>query len=546
VAASWHASTLAPFQSRVFLAVWTATVVSNFGSLIQAVGASWLMTSLAPSPDIVALVQASTTLPIMLLSLPSGAIADIWDRRFIMLIAQCAMLVLSTVLALVSWLGHITPWTLLTLTFLIGCGVALHGPAWQSSVGEQVPREHIPAAVALNTMSYNLARTAGPAVGGLIVAVAGAHAAFFVNALTYVALIIVLICWRRPKPVMQLPPERMGMAIAAGLRYVRLSPAIRTVLIRGFALGFFGSSIWALMPLIARNLLGGGAATYGVLFGSFGVGAVLGALVSTTARDRLRNEPLVRIAGVVFGVAVAVAGSSRWMPLTLAVFVLGGASWVLMLSTFNITVQMSSPRWVTGRALATYQMVVFGGLAIGSWMWGEIAARQGLTFALVASGVALALAVLIGLKAPLPQHEALNLTPLRPAPERLPRMELGPDSGPVVVTIEYRIAPEDYAEFVAAMQELRRIRRRDGGRRWSLMQDLEEPERWYERFHSPSWIDHLRHYHRFTVADEEIERRVLAFHRGPEPPKIRHLLEHTQLSERAVAEDPNVPAGRTV
>lgn len=548
VAASWHASTLAPFQSRVFFAVWSATLVSNFGSLIQAVGASWLMTSLAPSPDMVALVQASTTLPIMLLSLPSGAIADIWDRRIVMLIAQCVMLVLSTALALISWLGHITPWTLLTLTFLIGCGVALHGPAWQSSVGEQVPREHIPAAVGLNTMSYNLARTAGPAVGGVIVATAGPHAAFFTNALTYVALIVVLLSWRRPKPVMHLPPESMGTAIFAGLRYVRLSPAIRTVLIRGFALGLFGSSIWALMPLIARDLLGGGALTYGVLFGSFGVGAVLGALVSTTARERLTNEALVRIAGVVFGVIVAISGASGWIPLTLGAFVLGGAAWVLMLSTFNITVQMSAPRWVVGRALATYQMVTFGGLAVGSWMWGEIAAVHGLAFALIASGIALAAAVLIGVAAPLPRHEALNLAPLRPAPPELPRMDLGPASGPVVVTIEYRVAPEDYAEFAAAMQEVRRIRRRDGGRRWSLLQDMEDPGRWFERFHSPSWIEHLRHYHRFTVADEEIERRALAFHRGPEPPKIRHLLERSPdsvqtLSERAVAADPHVPAG---
>jgi MFS family permease len=544
VAGSWHASTLAPFQSRVFLAVWSATIVSNFGSLIQAVGASWLMTSLAPSPDMVALVQASTTLPIMLLSLPSGAIADIFDRRLIMLIAQIAMLVLSTVLALIAWSGHITPWTLLTLTFLIGCGVALHGPAWQSSVGEQVPRDHIPAAVALNTMSYNLARTAGPAVGGVIVATSGPHAAFFVNAFTYVALIVVLISWRRPKPVMHLPPESMGTAIFAGLRYVRLSPPIRTVLLRGFALGLFGSSIWALMPLIARDLLGGGALTYGILFGSFGVGAVVGALISTTARERLTNEALVRISGLVFGIAVAVSGASPWMALTLGVFVLGGASWVLMLSTFNITVQMSAPRWVVGRALATYQMVTFGGLAIGSWMWGEIAADRSLTFALVASGIALALAVLIGVTAPLPQHEKLNLAPLRPAPQHLPRMELGEESGPVVVTIEYRIRPEDYADFAAAMREVRRIRRRDGGRRWSLMQDMEDPERWIERFHSPSWIDHLRHYHRFTVADEEIERRALAFHRAPEPPRIRHLLERSPGSvPLPVAGDPNVAAG---
>jgi MFS family permease len=542
VAASWHASTLAPFQSRVFLGVWSATLVSNFGSLIQSVGASWLMTSLAGSPDMVALVQASTTLPIMLLALPSGAFADIWDRRMIMLIAQIGMLLLSITLALISWLGHITPWMLLTLTFLIGCGVALHGPAWQSSVGEQVPRDHIPAAVALNTMSYNLARTAGPAVGGVIVATAGAFAAFFANALTYFALIVVLIMWKRPKTVVHLPPESMGTAMFAGLRYVRLSPPIRTVLIRGFALGLFGSSIWALMPLIARDLLGGGALTYGILFGSFGVGAVVGALISTTARQRLTNEVLVRIAGVAFGVAVAVAGASPWMSLTLAVFVMGGAAWVLMLSTFNITVQMSAPRWVVGRALATYQMVTFGGLAIGSWIWGEVAAYRGLTFALVVSGIALCVAVLIGVSAPLPQHEKLNLAPLRPTPQELPRTDLGRESGPVVVTIEYRIAPEDYAGFTTAMQELRRIRRRDGGRRWSLMQDMEEPERWLERFHSPSWIDHLRHYHRFTVADEEIERRVLAFHRGPAPPKIRHLLERSPEWMPAVA-DPNVAAG---
>lgn len=542
MAASWHASTLAPFQSRVFLAIWSATIVSNFGSLIQSVGASWLMTSLAGSPDMVALVQASTTLPIMLLALPSGAFADIWDRRLIMLIAQIGMLVLSITLALVSWLGHITPWMLLTLTFLIGCGVALHGPAWQSSVGEQVPRDHIPAAVALNTMSYNLARTAGPAVGGVIVATAGAFAAFFANALTYIALIVVLLRWKRPRPVVHLPPESMGTAIFAGLRYVRLSPPIRTVLIRGFALGLFGSSIWALMPLIARDLLGGGALTYGILFGSFGVGAVVGALISTTACERLTNEMLVRIAGIAFGVAVAVAGASPWMALTLMVFVMGGAAWVLMLSTFNITVQMSAPRWVVGRALATYQMVTFGGLAVGSWMWGEVAADRSLTFALVASGIALCLAVLIGVSAPLPQHEKLNLAPLRPAPQELPRMDLGQESGPVVVTIEYRIEPEDYVEFANAMQELRRIRRRDGGRRWSLMQDMEEPDRWLERFHSASWIDHLRHYHRFTVADEEIERRVLAFHRGPAPPKIRHLLERSPESMPAVA-DPNVAAG---
>jgi len=551
---SWRATTLAPFQSRTFLKIWSASLVSNFGSLIQAVGASWLMTSLAPTADYVALVQASTSLPIMLLALPSGAIADIWDRRVIMLIAQGAMLIVSIALAVMAFADLITPWSLLTLTFLIGCGVALYGPAWQSSVGEQVPREHIPAAVALNTMSYNLARTAGPAIGGIIVATAGAPAAFVANALTYFVLIVMLISWKRPKPQSHLPPETMLMAMSAGLRYSRLSPAIRAVLLRGLVLGVAGSAIWALMPLIARDLLGGGALTYGILFGTFGVGAVIGALASAHMRQRVQNEKLVRFATLGFALTAGVSAFSPWLILTLASFIIGGASWVLMLSTFNITVQMSSPRWVTGRSLAIYQMVVFGGMAIGSWMWGEIAESHSLVAALAASCAALVLSVLLGFFARLPQTDSLNLAAARGDLNVTPKIELGPESGRVVVTVTYQVAAEDHPAFVQAMQEVRRIRRRDGARRWMLMQDMSEPELWIERFHSPSWVEHIRRYHRFTVSDQEIERRALAFHRGSEPPKIRHLLERPagnmpmgrteaqKLGERAVVSDPNLPS----
>jgi MFS family permease len=546
---SWQATTLAPFRSRTFLKIWSASLVSNFGSLIQAVGASWLMTSLAPSPDYVALVQASTSLPIMLLALPSGAIADIWDRRAIMLIAQTSMLAVSVVLAIMAFAGHITPWTLLTLTFLLGCGTALYGPAWQSSVGEQVPREHIPAAVALNTMSYNLARTAGPAVGGVVVAIAGAAAAFVVNALTYVGLIAMLASWKRPKTSeTHLPPETILTAMSTGVRYSRLSPAIRAVLLRGFVLGVAGSAIWALMPLIARDLLGGGALTYGILFGTFGVGAVMGALMSAHARMRVRNETLVRYATLGFALTAGVSAFSPWLVLTLASFIIGGASWVLMLSTFNITVQLSSPRWVAGRALAIYQMVVFGGMAIGSWMWGEIAEDSSLVVALASSCATLALSTLLGLHARLPQTDSLNLAAARGSFNVTPKVEVGPESGRVVTTVTYQVAPEHHHEFVKAMQEVRRIRRRDGARRWMLMQDMSDPEVWVERFHSPSWVEHVRRYHRFTVADQEIERRALAFHRGGEPPRIRHLLERPaghfpqNLGERAVVSDPNLPS----
>ncbi|MEJ0034584.1 MAG: MFS transporter [Gammaproteobacteria bacterium] len=551
---SWQASTLAPFRSRTFLKIWSASLVSNFGSLIQAVGASWLMTSLVSSADYVALVQASTSLPIMLLALPSGAFADIWDRRTIMIIAQVAMLAVSILLAIMAYMGHITPWSLLTLTFLIGCGTALYGPAWQSSVGEQVPREHIPAAVALNTMSYNLARTAGPAIGGVIVAVAGAPTAFLVNALTYVALLIMLFSWKRPKPEQHLPPETMFLAMGTGLRYSRLSPAIRAVLLRGFVLGVAGGAIWALMPLIAKDLLKGGPTIYGLLFGFFGVGAVCGALLSATARQKMRNEKLVRLATLGFALTAGVSAFSPWLVLTLAAFVIGGASWVMMLSTFNITVQLSSPRWVVGRSLAIYQMLVFGGLAIGSWIWGEVAESHGLRVALAASCVMLTLSVLLGFYARLPQTDQLNLAAARGAFNVTPKVELGPESGRVITTVTYRVAAENHAGFVRAMQEVRRIRRRDGARRWMLMQDMTEPEVWVERFHSPSWVEHVRRYHRFTVSDQEIERRALAFHRGAEPPKFRHLLERSagefatvqteaqKLGEQAVVSDPNLPS----
>jgi MFS family permease len=445
------------------------------------------------------------------------------------------------------------------MTFLIGCGTALYGPAWQSSVGEQVPREHIPAAVALNTMSYNLARTAGPAIGGVIVAVAGASTAFLVNALTYVGLLIMLFSWKRPKTEQHLPPETMLLAMGTGLRYSRLSPAIRAVLLRGFVLGVAGGAIWALMPLIAKDLLKGGPTMYGLLFGFFGVGAVCGALLSAAARQKVANEKLVRLATLGFAVTAGVSAFSPWVVVTLLAFVIGGASWVLMLSTFNITVQMSSPRWVVGRSLAIYQMLVFGGLAIGSWMWGEIAAGHGLRHALAASSALLALSVLLGFYARLPQTDKLDLGAARGTFNVTPKVELGPESGRVITTVTYRIAPVDHAEFVLAMQEVRRIRRRDGARRWMLMQDMTEPETWVERFHSPSWVEHVRRYHRFTMADQEIERRAIALHRGAEPPKIRHLLERSagefpqaetetpKLGDQAVVSDPNLPgsAGST-
>jgi MFS family permease len=545
---SWRDSpTLAPFHSRIFAMTWSASLISNFGSLIQAVGASWMMTSIAPSPDMVALVQTSTTLPIMLLSLPSGATADIWDRRLLMLVAQGLMLVVATALTAIAYLGLITPWTLLSLTFLLGCGTALYAPAWQSSVGEQVPRADLPSAVALNSLAFNIARTAGPAIGGIIVAKAGPPAAFLLNSLSYVGLIIVLALWRRPRPAPFLPPENMFMAMGAGIRYARLSPDIRTVLIRAATFGVLGSSIWALMPLIARDLIGGNAVTYGVLLGAFGSGAVLGALSSTALRRRYTNEVIVRASTAGFGIGSIITAVSSWHALSMVALMMGGASWVLALTTFNVTVQTSSPRWVVGRTVAIYQMVTFGGLSIGSWLSGVVANQFGLVTCLVSSGALMAISALLGRKLPLRQPEGLNLDPSRTwSSEHRAQLDRLIDTGPVVVTVEYRIAVEDAEAFRLAMRELRRIRRRDGAKRWSLMQDMAAPEIWIERYHSPNWVEHLRRHHRFTVSDREIERQVLDFHQADEPPHIRHLIERRTdepVGERTATTDPHLPSG---
>jgi len=555
----WRAATLGPFEVRIFAAIWIATLVSTFGSLIQGVGASWLMLSIAPSADMVALVQTSITLPIMLLSLVAGAISDIWDRRRLMLIAQALMLAVSAALAFVAWRGHITPWSLLAFTFVLGCGAALYGPAWQSSVGEQVPRDLVPSAVALNSLGFNIARTVGPAIGGAIVAGFGAQVAFMINAVSYIGLIAVLGAWRYPPRERALPPESLGVAMLAGLRYARLSPVLVALFVRATIFGLLASAVWALMPLIARDLVKGGAIIYGVLLGAFGTGAMVGALTVAQLRQRVSNEWLVTAASIVFGTASIAAALSPWLVTTMLVLVGAGAAWVMSLSTFNASVQVSSPRWVVGRTVAIYQMMTFGGLALGSWVWGEVAHALSLRTSLVASGVGLLVSVALGRWMRVPQAENLDLESMRKGTRVLaPQIDIVPQSGPVVINIEYRIAVEDRVAFAAAMQELRRVRQRDGARGWTLLHDMDHPETWIERYHSPTWLAHQRRRLRLTRADQAIEERVRRLHRGDAPPLVHRYLERPptsmsgldkseaeQLGERVSRTDPLFPGSAT-
>ncbi|WP_349436827.1 MFS transporter [Pararhizobium sp. A13] len=522
-------SPLAPFRHDTFRVIWVASLASNFGGLVQAVGAAWMMTSISDSVNMVALVQASTSLPIMLFSLVSGALADNFDRRRIMLIAQCFMLAVSALLTVCTYFGLVTPWLLLLFTFLIGCGTALNNPSWQASVGDMVPRDVLPAAVALNSMGFNITRSVGPAIGGAIVAAAGAAAAFAANTLSYFALLFALIRWRREVTLSTLPRESMGRAISAGLRYVAMSPNIGKVLFRGFVFGLSASAILALLPLVARDLVAGGPLTYGIMLGAFGLGAIGGALLSARLREHLSSEWIVRIAFAGFAVSALITASSSYGWLTSLALLLSGAGWVLALSLFNTTVQLSTPRWVVGRALSLYQTTTFGGIAAGSWMWGQAAETYGPANALIASALLMVVGAAIGLRLPLPEFQSLNLDPLNRFSEPLLKLDLKPRSGPIVVMIDYDIADDDVPDFLTAMAERRRIRIRDGAGQWGLMRDLENPTVWTETYHVPTWVEYVRHNQRRTQADAEIGDRLLELHRGETPPRVHRMIERQTI-----------------
>jgi MFS family permease len=520
----WRSVTLAPFRHKVFALFWWATLASSFGSMIQTVGASWLMTTIAPTPDMVALVQTASSLPFFFLSLVAGAYADTRDRRAIMIASQALALLASAALAVVILVtGSMTPTTLLALTFLIGCGAAAFAPAWQASIGDQVPRPLIPQAVMANAVGFNLARAVGPALGGVIVAALGAAVAFVVNAVSYVGILATLVWWKPKRARSELPPEPLAQAIGAGVRYVALSPHLLAILSRCTLFTVPIVAVPALLPVVARDLLGGGAATYGLMMGGFGVGAMLGALSSAPLRQRYTSDALLRMLAALACVAVVGIGQSRWVALTMLATVLAGTAWTLSFAIFNIAVQLSSPRWVTGRMLAMYQTVTFAGMAVGSWWWGEFANAVGLRSALTVAGVASLLSLVAARWMAITVERLGSLDPRARAALTPPSVDVHPTAGPIVVEIEYRVPPECAVEFVGVINEVGRIRRRDGARAWSISQDVDDPELWVERFECPTWLDYLRWRTRPTQSDQAVRERLLRVIAG-EHGRVRRLV----------------------
>jgi MFS family permease len=498
--------------------------VSNIGTWMQTMAAGWLMTELTHSPARVALVQAAQSLPMFLLALPAGALADIVDRRRQLILAQIWMVAFATVLTVTTYAGLTTPWTLLAMTFLIGCGAAAMTPAWSASVQELVPRGELQAAVALNGMSINVSRAVGPALAGLIVVWVGTATVFLLNALSFLAVIFALLEWKRPASVAGMPAERLFGALRSGFRYARHAPLLQRVLLRQLTFFPFASAVWALLPLIASTELGGDARVYGALLGGIGAGAIAAMLALPRLTPHLPRDRLVRLAVLGYAAAIALIA---WLPemvwAGLAMLVMG-ACWMAVLSAMQVAVQTALPPWVRARGLAVYWVVLMGCMAAGSIGWGHLAEWIGIpwTLLIAAAGLVLANALTFALK--IGGHDDVDLTPSMHWPAPAPTAEPEPDAGPVLVTVEYRVREQNAARFLKAMRSVRRMRLRDGAVYWQIFRDTERPQRFVEHFVAESWAEHIRQHARVTRSDRQLELRIQRFHEGDQPPTIIHYL----------------------
>jgi len=508
----------------VFRALWIAALVSNIGSLMQGVAAAWLMTSLTTSPVPVALLTTMANLPLFLIGLPAGALADVIDRRWLVLVTQVWMLVVAVVLSGLAATDRITPTILLVLTFLISLGGSLSAPAWQAIVPALVPRAELATAVALNSAGFNLARATGPAIGGLLVATAGPAAVFLLNAASFVGIIIVIYRWQSAPRARSALTEGVRGAVAAGLRFTRHSPPLRAVLVRTAAFIFAASALWALLPVVATRQLRLNATGYGVLLASIGFGAVGGAAMLPRLRAKLSVDRLVMLLTLTFAAGLcALALIHNLLALNIALLAVGVA-WLTINSFLNVSAQTAAPAWVQARALGIYLLVSQGGLAGGSALWGLVAERFGERNALLTAAAVLVAGLVTTRRWPLRADAELDLRPSQHWPEPKLALAAATADGVVLVTVEYRVAAQQQAAFRQAMAAVQTIRRRDGAIRWELFRDAADPDRFLETFLVSSWEEHLRQHERVTVADRAIEDQALACQQAGTAPIVSHFI----------------------
>ena len=523
-AAGGH-SRLGPFQYGSFTALWIATIVSNIGGWMYSTAAGWLMTSLNPDPFIVSLVQVVVSLPMFLLAIPAGALADIIDLRKLLVGTEIAITVISAVFALIVSLGAATPVNLLLLTFLSGVVSALQAPAWQAVVPQLVPAQSLQSAIAANSVGINISRAVGPALGGVILARFSFAAPFWLNAISYLGMVGVLFCWRPPKRGHRhLPVEQIGSAIRTGFRHARNNPHLLATVIRAGAFYLFATAYWALLPLIAREQIAGGPELFGLILAVIGAGAVGGAFALRWLESKLGADWLVAVGTIGTALAMALFAVARGPALALLASVIAGAAWTVAVATLNVSAQLALPDWVRGRGLAMFVTVLFGAMAAGSAIWGQAASLAGLQAAQFIAAAGVAAAIPLTWRWKLGTGAGVDLAPSMHWPEPIVTHDVERHEGPVLVTVEYRIEPGDRGQFLAAMDQLGDERRRNGAYGWGVFEDSASEGRMLETFLVESWLEHLRQHERVTGADRALQDLVNQFQTDGSQPKITHLI----------------------
>lgn len=526
-------SALAPLRRPGFRAAWAALAGSQLVIWMNTVGAVTVIAAMSDSATLIALVQTANSVPAVLLALVMGSMADIVDRRRFAIASQGWMLISVAALAGLTLGDVITPGLALALTFALGAGMATTFVIYQALTQDFVPRSELMAAVALNGVAINLARAIGPALAGLVIAALSAGALFAVEA-GLLAVIVGLVTLRvRPPGPVRASGERFAPAVRAGIRFVRFSPPVRTVLLRGAAFSVSASALWALLPVVALGRLGLSDSSFGLLMGCVGSGAILGATTLPGLRRRFAYDRMIALASIGLAGGLIALAYVPWAELVAFTLLLTGACWLIVLSSLNTSAQRVAPGWVRARTLAAFQLVMQGGLAIGSLTWGLVTGAADVQIALTLAAVGLVAGVALARRWPLAESEHGDLTPAGVWSDPNVSTEPRPDDGPVLITVQYQVDPADAERFVQEMERLGHIRRRDGAYRWDLYADLERPGCYLETFVVDSWSEHLRQHDRLTVADLELTKLTRSFHRGDQPPTVRHMLWAPAMLERA-------------
>ncbi len=522
---------LAPLLNKVFRPIWTASQISSLGWLVQTVAISWLMATVSASDLMVALVQAASTLPVFFLSLLAGAIADNFSRRWVMFAGHCLLALASTTLLISVGVGFVRPWLILALSFLAGCGFALNDPAWHASIGDILHKRDIPAAVTLTSVGYNIVRSVGPALGGVILALFGPFTAFALAALCVLTPLGAIWQTKWQVCTSPLPPEKMTTAIHDGLRFTAMSLEIRSAVARATLFGLASVSILALLPLVVRDQLARGPMVYGILLAGFGAGAFFAGLSSSFLRRIIPQNKLVAVASVACATCCLSLALTSSVAVAAFALALGGAGWLITWTGIDVSVQLASPRWVVGRTLSIYYALSAGGMAAGSWVWGTIAQNYSLTWALEAASGALLLVAAAGVLLPVRSWEEADQETSDFHPPKL-ALDLKPRSGPIGVKVEYSISEENIEAFLVCMRARRHVQSRAGARNWTLQRNLQTPSVWTETFRTPTWMDFLRLNYRLTAADKDVAKNLWALHDGELPPQTVLSIERTTDAAR--------------